>query len=279
MTVDSPCGWDLVDNLLRGGSPCNGVGHELNAQFVQFLREAERILIFTGPGVSRASSLPEMGEPQRAPPTPVTHQEFISSADARMAYWEWKDRQWNQFRRARPNAIHWAIVELERAQKLELLATHGVDGLQLWAGTSPSRVVELHGSNAELECLVCGQRQDPGLHYQRFRRQGVVPTCDCGGFLKATALSLDQTPRLEDLERAATAAAAADLVVSVGSTLDTYPASSIPLLAAHNSVPYVVVSDEPTHHDDHPQVSLCLHGDLLSIFAPTVAAACHPRRM
>jgi NAD-dependent deacetylase len=102
------------------------------------------------------------------------------------------------------------------------------------------------------------------------------PTCPCGGLLKPATISFGQGLRAEDLARAARAAEACDLVVSLGSTLSVHPAASFPLAAAERGVPYVIVNRGATEHDGHPAVTLRLEGDVVEIFPPAVEAALTP---
>lgn len=263
--------WVLAPELL-GGHSLPGRGRS-NTRLASLLRQAERILVFTGGGICRDTGTSPPEDNITAPESPM------ASEEACLAYWERKDRQWDRFRSARPSAVHWAIVELERMRKLEQVVTHNVDGLHLWAGTSPSRLVEIHGTNAELVCPDCGRRHDPAIHYARFRRERTLPTCDCGGQLRAATIDSHEQLRDDDVRRAGCAAAAADLVIALGSSLDRYPASSIPLLAAQNGVPYVVISRGATGHDDHPLVTVRLDADPLIVFPHAVATACRSGRL
>jgi len=62
-------------------------------------------------------------------------------------------------------------------------------------------------------------------------------------------------------------------VIALGSSLSVYPAASIPLLAARRGVPYVVINRGPTGHDDLPEVTLRLEGDVTEIIPQIVRAA------
>ena len=62
----------------------------------------------------------------------------------------------------------------------------------------------------------------------------------------------------------------ADLVVALGSTLSVYPAAGIPLIAANRGVPYVIINQGATEHDDSPVVTLRLEGDVEGLFPPAV---------
>jgi NAD-dependent deacetylase len=252
----------LVQDLFPATPRQFPLGAEEDARLVRLIRDARRILVLSGlelPGV----------EAEAPPPGDDDGQESWR------AYWDNEARQQNRLRAARPSAVHWAIVELEHANKLERVVTHSTDGLQRWAGTSPARLVELHGTRAELLCVRCGARHDPWHHLQRFRTEGTLPRCGCGALLRP-ATTEDADP--EQCCRAAVAAAAADLVIAVGSTLQSYPAASIPLLAAQkDETPYVVIGARPTSHDDHPLVTMRLRGDEQAIFPAIAAAACRGR--
>jgi NAD-dependent deacetylase len=69
------------------------------------------------------------------------------------------------FFRARPNEVHDAIVRLEKAGKLQVVVTQNIDGLHSLAGTSPERLVELHGTNSMVECQRCHWRGDPQPYF------------------------------------------------------------------------------------------------------------------
>ena len=75
------------------------------------------------------------------------------------------------------------------------------------------------------------------------------------------------------MQRAAAAAEAADLVMSLGSTLSVYPAASIPLIAASRGTPYIIVNRGPSEHDDNRSVVLRLDGDVTEIVPAAVDAA------
>ena len=197
----------------------------------------------------------------------------MTSEAARIEHWEYKLEGRDAFRDARPNAIHHAIVRLEQAGKLLAVITQNIDGLHSLAGTSAERLIELHGTNAMVECQTCYLRSDPEPHFEYFRLTRKPPICQCGGFLKPATISFGQNLDPKELERANQAAMEADLAVSLGSTLSVYPAASFPLLAAQRGVPYLVINRGATDHDDEHRVTLRLEGDIGEIFTPAVDAA------
>jgi NAD-dependent deacetylase len=121
--------------------------------------------------------------------------------------------------------------------------------------------------------LTCAATSGPAAHFEAFKTTRCPPRCACGGLLKPATISFGQPLRTADLERSARAAAEADLVLALGSTLSVYPAASIPLLSAERGAPYIIVNQGPTDHDNHPAVTLRLHGDVMAIVPPAVEAA------
>lgn len=226
------------------------------------------MLIFTGAGISTESGIPDFRGPQGVWTryTPVYYQEFMTSEAARIQHWDYKLKSWAAISAARPNAVHHAIVRLEKAHKVILVLTQNVDGLHLLAGTSPDHLVELHGTDSFVECQSCHWRDDPTPHLEYFRSQRKAPLCECGGFLKSATISFGQDLDAISLKRAYEAASKADLVVALGSTLSVYPASEFPLIAAKRNVPYIIINQGATDHDHEPGVSLRLDCKVEDVF-------------
>jgi len=247
----------------------------VDSRLVERLRASQCILVVSGAGVSTASGIPDFRGPGGVwtRRRPVYYDEFLASETARVEYWDYKLETWEIYQHARPNALHHAIVALERAGKLVSVVTQNVDGLHRRAGTSPGLLVELHGTDLLVECQRCHATSDPAPHFARFKTTRRPPCCACGGALKSATISFGQSLRTTDLELAAAAALKADLVLALGSTLSVYPAASIPLLAAERGTPYIIVNRGASEHDDHPSVTLRLEGDVTAIVPPAVEAA------
>ena len=247
----------------------------VHAGLVERLHESRRILILSGAGVSTASGIPDFRGPGGvwSRRRPVYYDEFLASEAARVEYWDYKLETWEIYQRAQPNALHDAVVALERAGKVVAVVTQNVDGLHRRAGTSPDLLVELHGTDLLIECQRCHAESEPEPHFATFKTTKRAPICACGGLLKSATISFGQSLRSEDLERATAAALDADLVLALGSTLSVYPAASIPLVAAEHGARYVIVNRGPTAHDDHPSVTLRVEGDVTSIVPAAVEAA------
>lgn len=237
---------------------------------------ADRILVFTGAGISTDAGIPDYRGPSGVWKTqqPVQFSSFLESEDQRTRYWEQKVHSWKTVGSARPTAVHDAITELDGAGKLEAVVTQNVDGLHILAETTRTRVLEVHGTAREAGCLECGARSPIEPHLATFEDSGVPPICaDCGGLLKPATISFGQSLDPLTLARSIQAADRCNLVVALGTTLSVHPAASIPLRAAERGIPYVIVNQGPTDHDRHPTVTIRIEGAVGPIFAAAVARA------
>jgi NAD-dependent deacetylase len=252
-----------------------GAGSEKTERLAGLIADAGRILVFTGAGISTASGIPDYRGPQGVWNTrrPVFYQDFMRSADARRTYWQQKLEDHAEFGAASPNATHEAVAALEEVGKIEMVVTQNVDGLHAAAGTTASRLVEIHGTVRLVECQSCGERTDPEPHFSTFVATGEVPTCHCGGYLKSATISFGQSLRSVDLGRARTAGENADLALALGSSLVVYPAAEIPLHAAETGAPYVIVNRGETDHDRNPLVTLRIEGDVTDVVPTAVRMA------
>jgi NAD-dependent deacetylase len=245
------------------------------ADLAGLLSRAGKVLLFTGAGISTGSGIPDYRGPQGLwkKSRPVFFDEFLASEEKRIEYWRWKSEGWPGIRDAEPNAVHRAAVELETAGRLLAVVTQNVDGLHREAGTTPDRLVEMHGTDSRVSCLSCGAESEPDPHYEAFAHTGRPPRCECGGWLKPATISFGQNLRTDDLDRAFRAATECDLAVSLGSTLSVHPACGVPVAAAERGVPYAVVNRGETDHDRLSCVTLRIEGDVGVVFPGAGRAA------
>ncbi len=238
---------------------------------VQLLGAARRVLVFTGAGISTGSGIPDFRGPGGVwtKRQPVYFDEFRASEVKRVEYWEYKLEGAQSFLGAQPNATHHAIVALERKGRLQAVVTQNIDGLHQAAGSSEAKLVEVHGTNRQVECIGCGERSLPRPALDYFAAHRATPTCaSCGNWLKFATISFGQQLRPEVLARAFDEAARCDLVLALGSTLSVHPAASIPLGPLQRGVPYVIINRGPTDHDQ--LATLRLEGDVGELLPPAV---------
>lgn len=228
-------------------------------RLAELLAGASRVLAFTGAGVSTASSIPDFRGPNGVwrTRTPVQYREFMDSEDARVEYWSFKLEGFPAFRDAKPNLAHESLVGLEKLGKIEAVVTQNIDGLHRHAGTSPEKLVELHGTGAEAVCTRCAARESMAAALDRFQQAQVPPTCGgCGALVKPGVVMFGESLDPDTMRRASAAARQADLVLSLGSSLTVTPAADVPLIAARRGAPYVIVNRGATPHDSIATVTI-----------------------
>ncbi|GAB4389268.1 MAG: NAD-dependent deacylase [Thermodesulfovibrionales bacterium] len=221
------------------------------------LREASAVAAFTGAGISTESGLSDFRSPggiwdrYRT----VTFQEFLSSREARVEYWSMKRELFRELAGARPNAAHAALAELERMGKLLCVITQNIDGLHQDAGSSPEKVVELHGTNRRAACLDCGRSWPMEEVQARLEQGDLDPRCGhCGGLVKPATVSFGQPMPEEEMRLASRYCRQCDLMLMVGSSLQVEPAASLPRLARQSGARLVFINRAETPWDHLAEV-------------------------
>jgi NAD-dependent deacetylase len=220
-----------------------------------WLRDARQIVVLTGAGISTESGIPDFRGPQGvwtknpAAEKTATLQYYVRDPDVRRL--AWKNRLESEMWAAQPNAGHRALAELERRANLHTLVTQNVDGLHQAAGSSPERMVEIHGTVHSAKCLICEWRGSMEEVLDRVRAGEDDPEClECGGILKSATISFGENLVPADLIRAQVAAADADLFLAAGTTLTVHPAAGLPEIALQNGARLVIFNAQETPYDD-----------------------------
>jgi NAD-dependent deacetylase len=214
-----------------------------------------RIVALTGAGISTESGIPDFRGPQGVWTT-NPKAEKLSNIHAYMSDPEvrrlaWRSRLDHPAWRAEPNAGHRALVALERRGTLHAVVTQNIDGLHQRAGHAPQRIIEVHGTLREVECMGCGWRAPMLQVLDRVRAGEEDPPClTCGGILKSATISFGQPLVPEIIGRAMKAAEQADLLLAVGTSLQVYPIAAAVPLAKTAGARLVIVNAEPTPFDD-----------------------------
>ena len=219
-----------------------------------WIDEARSIVALTGAGISTESGIPDFRGPQgvwtKNPGAEkmATIQHYMADPDVRRR--AWRSRLESRYLDAEPNAGHRALVELERRGKLHALITQNVDGLHVKAGSSPDRVVEIHGTVRDVVCLSCGERAAMEKALARVRAGEEDPACrTCGGILKSATISFGQALVPDDLARAESAARRCDLMLAIGTKLSVWPVAGVVPAAKESGARGGILNAEPTEMD------------------------------
>jgi NAD-dependent protein deacetylase/lipoamidase len=219
-----------------------------------WMEESARIVALTGAGISTESGIPDFRGPQgvwtKNPQAERLSDIHTYMADPEVRKLAWKGRVDHPAWHARPNAGHRALVELERRGKLHALVTQNIDGLHQRAGNSPGTVIEVHGTLREVMCMSCGWRGPMQPVLERVSAGEDDPPCaSCGGILKSATISFGQPLIPKVIERAMRAAAQANLLLAVGTSLQVYPVAGAVPIAKAAGARVVIVNAEPTPFD------------------------------
>jgi NAD-dependent deacetylase len=221
----------------------------------EWIDGARCLVALTGAGISTDSGIPDFRGPQgvwtKNPEAEkmATLQHYVADPEVRKR--AWRARLESFRRRPEPNAGHRALVALERRGRLDTLITQNVDGLHVAAGSSPERVVEIHGTTREVVCLDCGERAPMERALARVEAGEADPPCrSCGGVLKSATISFGQSLVPADLVRAQQAARRADFMLAIGTTLAVYPIAGVVPIAKEAGARVVILNAEPTAMDD-----------------------------
>lgn len=252
------------------------------ADLADLLRDASRIVAFTGAGVSTESGIPDFRSPggvwTRYDPRDFTFDRYISSAEVREN--SWKMREEFMTAMPEPNRAHRALADLETRGRLIGVITQNIDGLHQEAGSR--NVIEIHGNVREVQCIGltpshgipdgCGFVTSHDWAMDRISAGETDPDCpSCGGYVKTATVSFGQAMPEEPMARSAQLVDECDLMLAIGSSLEVFPAAGIPLDAKAAGARVVIINRDPTDLD--PFVDLVINGEAGEVLSQAVSLA------
>jgi NAD-dependent deacetylase len=233
------------------------------ALFDVMLRSAERIVAFTGAGLSTEAGIPDFRSPggRWSRMNPIPFQEFLSQDEARRETWRRRFDMDSEMRQARPTRGHMAIASWIKAGRSPAVITQNIDNLHQASGIPAEAVVEVHGNTTYATCLDCARRYEIEDLRGAFEASGEPPRCDgCGGLVKTATISFGQPMPDAAMQRATELAKTSDLFVVVGSSLVVYPAAGLPRLARKQGARVVIINRKETPGDHY--ADLLLRGEI-----------------
>ena len=218
------------------------------------LRDATRVFVVTGAGISAESGIPTfrgsggLWEGFRAEEL-ATPQAF---AEDPARVWRWYRWRAEQYGDCAPNPGHHVIAHMEAHYEGLLVATQNVDGLHRRAGNR--EVVELHGSIADMRCTSCAALapfpSGPG-------GDDPVPSCSiCGALMRPHILWFGETYWPGILERAQGAAEGADVCLVIGTSAQVWPPVALALHAQACGATLIDVNPDRTDLSARAEIHL-----------------------
>ena len=240
------------------------------------IETAERIVVFTGAGISTESGIPDFRSPGGvwSKMQPIYFQDFVASENARREAWSRVFNRTAGWTGKAPNAGHMAVKRLHDQGRLSSVITQNVDNLHQDSGLPVRKVIELHGNASYATCLSCGLRHELEELAPLFVERGEIPYCRvCGGLVKTATISFGQAMPDGPMQRAEEETLACDLFLVLGSSLVVYPAAGFPVLARQAGAKLAIVNREPTEIDS--LAHLVLHDEIGPAMSEAVPEVAH----
>ena len=238
----------------------------------ELLEESERVVPFTGAGISTESGIPDFRSPGGlwTNTQPIPFDQFMASRDMRDEAWRRRFAMEKYFAQAKPTRGHLALAALYRRGKSPGVITQNIDNLHQASGIAADDVIELHGNTTFATCLDCNQRYELDVIKAQFEQaQGHAPDCNCGGFIKTATVSFGQSMPQEAMRKAHEWSDDCDLFIAIGSSLVVWPAAGLPLQAKKSGARLVIVNREPTEFDSI--ADLVIRQDIGDALSPLIA--------
>src|SRR5262249_11762212 len=117
-------------------------------QVRDWVLSSERVVVFTGAGISTESGIPDFRSPGGfwSNHQPIDFNDFMSFEDMRQESWRRKLEFEQSFKEVQPNRGHRAIAHLVKEGKCSSVITQNIDGLHQRSGVPEEKIIELHGN-------------------------------------------------------------------------------------------------------------------------------------
>jgi NAD-dependent protein deacetylase/lipoamidase len=232
------------------------------------LRNAGRVTVMTGAGVSAASGVPTFrgaGGLWRS-----FRAEDLATPDAFASdpalVWEWYEWRRATIASCQPNAAHDVLAQWTQDSPQCTVITQNVDDLHLRAGTQ--RLVRLHGSIWELSCWNrCGTAPWRDERVPLPTRPATCP--GCGGLARPGVVWFGESLSPADVH-AASVACACDVFLAIGTSAIVYPAAGFLQQARTQGAFTVEINPDATPASSLVDMAV---KDAAEVFLPRLAAA------
>jgi NAD-dependent deacetylase len=223
----------------------------LPSNLLRRIRNAKSASVLTGAGVSAESGIPTFrgagGIWEKYDFTKLaTPQGF--KEDPRLV-WEWYQLRQREIKKAKPNAAHITIVDMEDYFPRFSVLTQNIDGMHSKAGSR--NVVELHGSIWRMRCARDGltiQNDDPVTE--------IPPMCQCGSILRPDVVWFGEQLSPDVVDEASRVANESEVMFVVGTSAVVYPAAALPAITKNSGGLVIEINLEPTDITSYADASL-----------------------
>jgi NAD-dependent deacetylase len=221
---------------------------QFSAKLMERLKVAYHVAVLTGAGMSAASGVPTFrgkdGLWNKFKP------QELASVDAFLdnpeLVWEWYRWRRELIKNVKPNAGHFALVDMAAYFPEFSVITQNVDNLHQIAGTK--KIVELHGNIMQDKCIHCTYKSEERIEEMPAEIiKEKTPRCpQCNSLLRPAVVWFGELLPRKAIETAQALSAEAEVFFSVGTSSTVEPAASLPYLAKGNGAYLVEINPEET---------------------------------
>jgi NAD-dependent deacetylase len=214
---------------------------------IDFLPRAKSIVFFTGAGISAESGISTFRDPDGlwnkfSPMELASINGFMSNPQR---VWEWYQFRRQTLNSAEPNAGHYAIANLQSVLPDVSVITQNVDRLHQKAGAK--NVIELHGNIITNRCFKCSQPYEDEINLD----DNIIPKCNhCEGNIRPDVVWFGEMLPQDELIKAQEKSEICDIIFSIGTSGEVYPAAELPVLAKEAGAYFVEINTAKTALSD-----------------------------
>jgi NAD-dependent deacetylase len=225
-------------------------------QRVALLAAAQRLVVFTGAGVSKESGLATFrdsdGVWQKIDPQKYATPEGFKRHPRKV--WQWYQARRQKVKGVQPNPAHRAIAELDEILPHVVVITQNIDGLHQAAGSE--EVLELHGTLRRYKCFANCRGTPTPVPTPGPEVEEPARCPHCGAYVRPDVVWFNEMLPVDVWEEAALEVTSCDAMLIVGTSGIVAPAASLPHHAEANGAFIVEVNPEPTALTPLTDVSL-----------------------
>lgn len=246
------------------------------------IQRSSRIVALTGAGISVESGIPPFrnsdvkeGEGPQAlwtefDASQMTVQNFNTKTEVQMEWWKMKRSLMSKIREAAPNSAHMFLAFLQKIGKLQCVVTQNIDSLHQRSGLKMKDVIELHGhmrgvicsnNKTDLNPILYSGEESEICDFALSEKEAIplfasdgdpIPKCPkCHAPLRTETVFFGQPMPEEPLVRARKAAASADLLIVIGTSLIVKPANQLPAATLRHGGKLGIFSLHDTQYDEY----------------------------
>lgn len=214
---------------------------------VEVIKESKHLIAFTGAGISVESGIPPFrgkGGLWNAYDPALLELDKLKKDPKET--WKLLVRLfYKYFDQAKPNAAHYALVDLEENGFIKSVITQNIDNLHQEAGSK--NVIDFHGNMSRMVCLSCKQFSVKDAY--SFNKLP-LKCRDCGGLIKPDITFFGESVPEPANTLSFRQAEESDVALVIGSTGEIFPAALIPEVAKENGAVIIEINTEKSLFTD-----------------------------